>query len=187
MKNIFRLPSAQTLSLVAFGLWFCSLWLIVFVFDGRLDPYRGYHILQMGWLGPLDGNFAWYANILFLVAVPSLWMRRVTATKSAIVATILSLNTCSFDYIPTGGGGKDTIYGYGWGCSLWFAAIFLVLVAAGKRLSEIGEEGDEILIKLGGVSLMILVVSFSYYAVDDRWDAIGMERTRLESVIFKRG
>jgi hypothetical protein len=91
------------------------------------DPMMGYEILALGGLGILVGQFAWYANMVFLVAVlvamPGRQYRLGMILSAA--AFFLGLHALQFKIIP-GSGPKVVITHYAIGFYLWELS-FLVL------------------------------------------------------------
>ena len=128
----------QKVALLALLLWLVSLTLTGFVVaDEKQRSWQGVEILVMGWLGPMSGSVAWYANPL------ALWvfMRCFSAqapTRSSVLACLLGLTVVFFSdllislqliYAP--------VYGFGWGAVLWLCALTLLLVATGLRQQEL--------------------------------------------------
>jgi len=50
------------------GIYLFSLSQDAILFENH-DPVSGWGVLQVGWLGALSGNMAWYANLLFVASV----------------------------------------------------------------------------------------------------------------------
>lgn len=191
----FKFPlmfTSKHLALIALVLWINSLaltGLAVYAQDHNLD---GYEILLTGWLSPLVGNFAWFANIFFLYA-----LYRAFAGKSllipSIIAVILSLDTLRFsELLLNEGGSTSPIYGYGWGAALWFFSIFLLLAVAGTRQSELWVKEDQehgyLWIRyLTFIPFVIVTVLFTYWSVSDRSIANQEELNNLSGLAFKRG
>ncbi len=143
-----------------------------------------------GWLSPLVLNFAWFANVFFLAGITSL-MKGGIPTWAAIWAGLLSLDTLRLSQFDEGGS-VTTVYGYGWGCVLWFLSIFVMMIAVGQRHKEARANGEvlafgELLLPLGiGFVFVTLGASF-YFAIHDRTQANPSEAKRLEFIAFKRG
>ena len=55
----------QLVGVVALMIWITSLALPVET-DCGYHPIKGYLVLETGWLGPLGGQFGWYANPFML-------------------------------------------------------------------------------------------------------------------------
>lgn len=95
-------------------------------------PAYGYGLLMFGWMGPLDGHFAWLANPAYLIALVAKPAKRprVSAAASLIgLAFALSflLHKKMMD-LEMGNVFYRTIMAYGFGYWLWLAA-FVVLAA----------------------------------------------------------
>ena len=157
------------------------------------DIFPGYHILAMGWLSPIDLNFAWYANVFFIFAFLMLQFRK-KATVSSILAGILALDTIRLSgiMVTSIGADRSAIYGYGYGAVLWFLAISIMIAAAGLRNQEERSKSSNKKTKYDGL-LIIGITSFSmilgtsvYFSINDRLKANSNEKERLEGIAFKR-
>ena len=90
-------------------------------------------ILLKGWAGPLAGDFAWYANPLFLYVSHSVWRHK--NIRARWLLAILLLLASTFVLIPALHSyswflsqSKVILIGsYTWGCSMLFAAIAAVV------------------------------------------------------------
>lgn len=176
------------LTTTALVFWLCSLPLICISTYVEKYQISGFQILAMGWLGPLTGIFAWYANILFLFAVWRLFSGRLVVF-SPVLAVLVSLDTFRYDrYVLDEGGGSVAVYGYGWGSVLWFLALFVLLIAAGARSWELSNKGSEEkwLCRLGVALCLVLIVGISYFYLNDRRRANSAELQKLEGLVFKR-
>jgi len=176
------------LTVAALVFWLCSLPLICI--STYVEKYQipGLQILTVGWLGPLSGTFAWYANIFFLFAVWQLFSGRLVVF-SPILAVVISLDTFRFDrYLLDEGGGSVAVYGYGWGAVFWFLALFVLLIAAGIKSRELsGKNFEEKWLSWLGVTLCFaLIVGTSYFYFNDRRRANLAELQKLEGLVFKR-
>lgn len=188
--------TSKDLSKIAIVLWLCSLPLtgidFYFLMYSKESSLAGYEILYQGWLSPLVGNFAWFANIFFLYGFFHL-IAGGTAVKSTITAAILSFDTFRFDeYMMNEGGSTTPVYGYGWGAVLWFLSIFLLLAAAGKRQLELKDESKQVneYEWLRPLGFFLLVATFGvvgYFSIHDRIIANTAESHRLSKIAFKRG
>jgi hypothetical protein len=187
------LPSARTLSIVALSLWVASLALTGLVLYAKQQRMTGAEILAMGWLSPLMGNFAWFANPLFLWAFIRLQTRK-SAVALTVLAILLSLDTFRLsNYLLDEGGGSTSVYAYGWGVVLWFAALCVLAAAVGTRQIETriesgGLEGtDEWFRPIGFALCISMLMASGYLAIQDRRLANNVERERLSGLVFKRG
>jgi hypothetical protein len=190
--SVIRQITARQLSVTALTIWCCSLAFTGIVLYSGQKHLPGFEILAMGWLSPLVLNFAWFANIFFLYGIFRLLSGGVPI-KSAILATLLSLDTFRFSqYLLNEGGATSPVYGYGWGAVLWFVSIFLMLAAVGTRRRETNtfnkpSDMQEWLQPLGFVLLSITLGTASYFAIHDRMVANPAEAQRLANIAFKRG
>lgn len=153
----------------------------------------GAEILAMGWLSPLVGNFAWFANPLFLWALIRLQARK-RAVGLTVLAVLLALDTFRLsNYVLDEGGGSTTVYAYGWGGVLWFASLCVLTAAAGTRQIEAriesgGVDGaDEWLRPIGFALCISMLMAAGCLAIRDREHANSVERERLSGLVFKRG
>jgi len=186
-------PSAKTLSLVALTLWAASLTLTGLVLYDKQERITGSAILASGWQSPLVGNFAWFANALFLWSLFRLQSGK-PAVGLALLSTLLSLDAFRFSRYPLNeAGGSTPVYGYGWGFVLWLAALFVLVAAAGTRQIETRleandyEDSSEWLRPMGYALCITMLIAAAYLAVGDRRHANGAERERLSGLAFKRG
>jgi hypothetical protein len=54
-------------------------------------------------------NFAWFANVFFLLAAARLGLGKGTATKLALVSFVLAFDTFRFDSLLINEGGSTTL------------------------------------------------------------------------------
>ena len=185
-------PSSRELSFVALALWAMSLALIGFVLYADQEQLRGIEILATGWLSPLAGNFAWYANPLFLWSIYCL-LRGRPALGPTVLAILLSLDTLRFSRYPLDeGGGATLVYGYGWGAVLWLAALGVLASATGTHQIETrlaagsAKASGEWLRPTGFAWCLLVFVAAAYLAAHDRRHANTAELERLSGLAFKR-
>jgi hypothetical protein len=96
----------------------------------RSGPVFGLQLLFGGAFGPLVGEFAWYANPAFLLAL--CWMATYRPTPSRIAASaslVLALLPVAAGRIWLNEGYPSPIRHYGTGFQLWLGAIVLVAAA----------------------------------------------------------
>lgn len=186
-------PSAKALSLVALTLWVASLALTGLVLYAKQERVTGAAILAFGWLSPLVGNFAWFANPLFLWSLLRLRFGK-PAVGLALLSTLLSLDAFRFSrYLLDEGGATTPVYGYGWGFVLWLAALLVLLAAAGTRQIETrleangADDTSEWLRPIGFALCIAMLMAAGYLAFQDRKQANSVERERLSGLVFKRG
>lgn len=104
--------------------------------------WPGWHVLLMGWMGMLIGQFAWLANLLLALWLPLVLTRqRWAAFATALLALVVALHCFTFfnAEIPMDEAGvrKATMLGYGPALWLWLGA--LVCGAAGTLLLRPGQ------------------------------------------------
>jgi hypothetical protein len=184
--------SSRVLTFIALALWVASLTLTGIVLYAKQQRMLGAEILATGWLSPLVGNFAWFANPLFLWSLLRLQNKK-PAGGMAMLSVLLSLDTFRLsNYLLDEGGGSTQVYGYGWGVVLWFAALCVLTAAAGTRQIEArieadGVEGkDEWLRPIGFALCISMLAAVAYLATQDRKHANSTEQERLAGLIFKR-
>lgn len=176
-------------------LWLSALPLTALALYAPASHLTGLQILGEGWLGPLVLNFAWFANIFFLVATKKLGLGESSATISAAASFILALDTFQFERVPTDEGGSSVaVYGYGWGAILWLASMVIIVLAAGAREVELSAANKPSSPVWGEFLRMIAILAFvtllgltSFFAITDRTHPNQVEHARLASVAFKRG
>ena len=127
-----RLPILKTIAMLlvalAFVLFFSSLFETVFITENKV--IKGYWVLAMGWMGFVVFQFAWYANLLSLLAILLMSKRAGIAFILSVLALLLSTESFLFDEIPVGNGGKNiVIVDTDIGLYLWIGAHCAVLYA----------------------------------------------------------
>lgn len=88
----------------------------------------GFIVLMVGWLGPLVGIYAWYANPLLYLSLRLSRSRRGAARVVAIGGFCLALTALTVKKIPYDDGYHDLI-GFGIGYYLWLACFPLAIVS----------------------------------------------------------
>lgn len=161
--------------------WYCLaallLWLVSLLLPGIIMPtdhasLYGYEVLLEGWLSPIAGNIAWFANPLFLIAVLKI-LNGQPAPVLALAAAILGCDSFRFSELPSSVQ-VTPIYGLGWGAIVWLAALLLMLAAAGARQYEMRstiwwkDRGFEWLKPVALVSLIVLISATAYMAINER-------------------
>jgi len=83
-------------------------------------------LISIGWLGPMDGHFSWYANLLYLISILKSGKNR-TAMKFSLGALILALTFLTKNSMFNGSG-VTKIDEYGIGYFLWVFAILILFI-----------------------------------------------------------
>lgn len=103
------------------------------VYDKQTD--LGIQVLAVGWLGILLGQFAWYANLFWLLSLLLAFFRRWILTLAAsMVATLIALDALSFfgATVPLDEASVNTMVfkSYHVGFYLWMVSIVVVGIGA---------------------------------------------------------
>jgi hypothetical protein len=128
--TLFQL-SRTPIFLVSIALFITSLFLVPYQISVPKDPTIGLFLLLFGWLGPLDGIFAWYANPLLFLAWNNFRRGKTVAALQKAVGSAVLASTFLFHktiLIDEGGGGA-TIVSRDLGYWLWLASPIALLLA----------------------------------------------------------
>jgi len=165
-------------------------WLASLAFPGLItykeDSLIGLQILSVGWLGPLTGNFSWYANILFFIG-----LFRVVSGKSTeillFIAIILVLSTFTLGNFSSGLESSDTVYGYGFGFILWTLSFFLLQLASWFKLEF--DISKDWLVSIPAICIASFIIMTVYFSVSDRLkgNEDELDYFSKNDVVFKRG
>lgn len=83
-------------ALVVLGLWVTAQFLPYTTTtqggSGGVNRDYGYHLALWGWLGPLELNIAWYANIPLLVTVARILLGKRPHPRVTLVTTLIALD-----------------------------------------------------------------------------------------------
>lgn len=127
----------------------------------RFEPQMAYTALMIGWLGPLDSHFSWYANPLFLVALLS----TNKPEKSSVLGFIALGLAISFllhkSIIVSEAPTYKTIMSYGWGYGLWVTS--LAVFSIGQLLRTLKTEERQITIAAFSSCCILLGGYMTYY------------------------
>lgn len=128
-KAVYQLRTAMFLISIAF--FISSLLLVPIQTTANKEPVIGFAFFMWGWLGPLDGVFAWYANpflglawVNFLGGKISLAVRK-GIWSTLLIATFLLHKSILLDE----GGGRAQIVTYKLGYWLWLLSPISLLLA----------------------------------------------------------
>lgn len=97
------------------------------------DPYYGWRVLLLGWVGILDWTIAWYANPAFVAALVLHALGSRASVKLAVIALALGLSSLLYRNMWGEDGTPEHIYSYGPAFYLWLASFALMLYAAVER------------------------------------------------------
>jgi len=106
-------------------LWIAAFWLPVFETADR--EIAGYWVFVSGWMGFVVFQFAWYANLLLLIAVILMYSAPVRATIFAAIGLLLATQAFWFDVLPETTQSVE-ITAKGLGFWLWYAGIFFMSI-----------------------------------------------------------
>lgn len=131
MDAVFRMMKPGWLSLPEMSLflgglcWVMSLTQVAFhTTHGQI---MGYWVLATGWMGFALFQFAWYSNLLVLLAVLLMYRRPNVAMGLAVAGVLLAGQAFWFEDIP----GQETsmhILRLGAGFWLWYSSIVLLVL-----------------------------------------------------------
>jgi hypothetical protein len=93
------------------------------------EPQESLALLFTGWFGPLDGHFAWFANLFYVLALISYRKPKLSAIFGffalALALSFLGYEQVITSEVPT----YKKIVAYGYGYFLWVVAIGLMAIA----------------------------------------------------------
>ncbi len=117
--------------------------------NGKPEQFSGLWLLSIGWMGPLLGQFAWFANVFNIGAVASLLSGSYrTSIGFSIITLVVSLDTFAWlvqeVYLDEGGVHKCTLDSLSAGAYFWFLALlaplFLSLYIQRKKKNDALEQ-----------------------------------------------
>jgi hypothetical protein len=114
-------------------LWVASL--IQVAFYTTQGPVMGYWVFATGWLGFSLFQFAWYANLLILMAVLMMSHYPNRAMTMAVLAVLVGGHAFWFESIPSQGTTMH-ILRLGIGFWLWYASIILMALGVIFGINE---------------------------------------------------
>ncbi len=105
-----------------------SLMFPAFYLEPALQPQHSGGLLMLGWLGPLNGQFSWFANCFYVLAL----LKAKKQKKSlcfGVIALGIALSFLGHSTINLGEGPVgDRIVCYGWGYFLWVLSISSLVI-----------------------------------------------------------
>jgi hypothetical protein len=117
-----------TYILISSALYAICLALPGFYIGETYEPYNSAELLLIGWLGPLDAHFSWYANLTYGLAILTIKKHKTSLIFSCI-ALLLALSFLMRDSIIVNEAGHSAkITAYGLGYFFWITAILLLTV-----------------------------------------------------------
>lgn len=119
-------PLSSLVLFVAGILWIASFALPVFKTD--VGDIQGYWVFAMGWLGFVIFQFAWYANLLMLLAIFLMYTSPLRSALVAAVGLLVATQAFWFTSIPSSTA-EAMVMGYGLGFWCWYISILLLGVA----------------------------------------------------------
>jgi len=120
--------SAILLIGLGFFLFFSSLFEVVFITETH--SIKGYWVFAIGWMGFIIFQFAWYANLLSLLAILFMFESPLKAFITGLFSLLLAIESFLFDEIPFGKGKESiAIIAHDIGLYLWIGAHCAVLYA----------------------------------------------------------
>jgi hypothetical protein len=93
----------QLFGVIALLIWIASLALPVET-DCDSLPIKGYLVLETGWLGPLGGQFGWYANIFMLWTTGQLLINKRPGAIPTSIGLGLALSALTWERLPSDAG-----------------------------------------------------------------------------------
>lgn len=139
------------------------------------EPQLSFYLLIMGWLGPLDGHFSWFANIYFLIALLK-YKKPKTSSSLGFIALALALSFLGYEKIivseaPT----YARITAYGFGYMLWFLSIGILSIGQFSLATNKSKKVTASLLS-GWVILVLSLFSFHYFVGDNSQYSIEVGR-----------
>lgn len=154
MMNI----SASICRWLSFSLYIAAMGLPAYYIGETREPQVAGVLLLIGWLGPIDGHFSWFANLAYIFAQIKYKQHRLSALLGFIAAALalsfLLHKTIIASEAPT----YARITAYGWGYFLWTTSICIFLI---DRLSRFVSSGHTINNNLVVITLQLLIISIA--------------------------
>ena len=122
--------------------------------NGKPEQFSGLWLLSIGWMGPLLGQFAWFANVFNIGAVASLLVGSYrTSIGFSIITLLVSLDTFAWHvqevYLDEGGVHKCTLDSLSAGAYFWFLALLAPLFLSLCMMRSEKKESVEQLVAKG--------------------------------------
>lgn len=101
---------------------------------GHITTFSAHKVLVLGWLGPLSGHFAWFANPAYLIAFAIIKARPAYSRFLAYAAFVLCLSFLLYPRLLVNEGGTTApIVEYGIGFYLWAWAIAVFAYSQARK------------------------------------------------------
>lgn len=161
--SIFLLSAKNTHLIISILCYLICLILPGYYIGERFESEISFVSFMIGWLGPLDGHFAWYANPLFLLAVLCI-KRPYISSALSFFALVLALSFLLHEKIIIGESPTyKTIMAYGWGYGFWVVSLFVFFI--GQFLRALAIEAVYIAIVSCFACCLLLSLYATYYFV----------------------
>lgn len=101
---------------------------------GHITTFFAHKVFALGWLGPLSGHFAWFANPAYLIAFATIKTRPAYSRFLAYAAFVLCFSFLLYPKLTVNEGGATApIVEYGTGFYLWALAIAVFAYSQAKK------------------------------------------------------
>ena len=117
---------------ISMGFWDACLFLPSLEIAHQSVPNTGGSYLMIGWIGPVGGNFEWYANPALVLSAYFLLKRWWPASMaSAIIAlALISILFFTRSMLADEGGARSVVTAFLIGYWLWVASAITLLIGA---------------------------------------------------------
>lgn len=149
------------------------------------EPQSSLSLLLMGWLGPLDGHFSWFANLFYLLALIKYKKPNVSA-GFGILALILALSFLTQErVIVSEAPSYKDIVTYGYGYFFWVSAIGQLSLTQLLSISFKNSPPKGLAIKsilyIGWLVICTSTFMYHYYLKEGSQNSLEQERNRVFS------
>ncbi len=142
------------------------------------EPHMSLSLLLIGWLGPIDDHYSWFANVFFLIALLK-YREPKFSYMFGFIALAFALSFLGHEKILIdGGGGHAWITAYGLGYVLWVASIGILSVGQYSLSIDKSEKVTGALLS-GWVLLVLSIYSFHYFIGDNSQYSINVGRDSM--------
>jgi len=145
-------------------MYFASLFLPCIYVAGRI--YYGFPLLKFGWLGPLNGIIAWYANPIYFYSVIKATQKHASrGHTAALCASFVAMTfLLSREICFSASGVQRNIDGYGIGYVLWTLSMTFLYISL--KIRFLGTVNGKVLLEtlLRNGALRHIIIALSPYA-----------------------